>query len=51
MPGPQVCVGGCLRVVARGMAVGARLLGASGAPPPTVCPGMGGSGSLPLIRP
>ena len=51
MPGPQVCVGGCLRVVARGMAVGARFRGASGTPPPTVCPGMGGSGSLPLIRP
>ena len=51
MPGPQGCVGGCLRVVARGMAVGARLRGASGTPPPTVCPGMGGSGSLPLIRP
>ena len=51
MPGPQVCVGGCLRVVTRGMAVGARFRGASGTPPPTVCPGMGGSGSLPLIRP
>ena len=51
MPGPQVCVGGCLRVVTRGMAVGGRLRGASGTPPPTVCPGMGGSGGLPLIRP
>ena len=51
MPGPQVCVGGCLRVVAQGMAVGARFRGASGTPPPTVCPGMGGDGSLPLIRP
>ena len=51
MPGPQVCVGGCLRVVARGMAVGGRFRGASGTPPPTACPGMGGSGSLPLIRP
>ena len=51
MPGPQVCVGGCLRVVARGMAVGARFRGASGTPRPTVCPGMGGSRSLPLIRP
>ena len=39
------------RVVTRGMAVGARFRGASGTPPPTVCPGMGGSGSLPLIRP
>ena len=51
MPGPQVCVGGCLRVVARGMAVGARFSGASGTPPPAGCPGMGGSGGLPLIRP
>ena len=30
---------------------GANLRGASGTPPPTVCPGMGGDGSLPLIRP
>ena len=51
MPGPGVCVGGCLRVVTRGMGVGGRFRGASGTPPPTVCPGMGGSGSLPLIRP
>ncbi len=34
-----------------GKDVGASLRGASGTPPPTVCPGMGGSGSLPLIRP
>ena len=39
------------RVAARGMGVGASLRGASGTPPPTVCPGMGGGGSLPLIRP
>ena len=39
------------RVVTRGMAVGGRFRGASGTPPPTGCPGMGGSGSLPLIRP
>ena len=39
------------RVVTRGMAVGGRFRGASGTPPPTVCPGKGGSGSLPLIRP
>ena len=51
MPGPQVCVGGCLRVVARGMTVGGRFRGASGTPPPTVCPGMGGSGSLPSSGP
>ena len=30
---------------------GASLRGASGTPPPTGCPGMGGDGSLPLIRP
>ena len=30
---------------------GASLRGASGTPPPTVCPGMGGDGRLPLIRP
>ena len=29
----------------------ASLRGASGMPPPTVCPGMDGDGSLPLIRP
>ena len=39
------------RVATRGMGVGGRFRGASGTPPPTVCPGMGGSGSLPLIRP
>ena len=30
---------------------GASLRGASGTPPPTSCPGTGGDGSLPLIRP
>ena len=34
-----------------GKDVGASLRGASGTPPPTVCPGMGGGESLPLIRP
>ena len=34
-----------------GRGVGGRFRGASGTPPPTVCPGKGGSGSLPLIRP
>ena len=33
MPGPQVCVGGCLRVVTRGMAVGARFRGRRGRRP------------------
>ena len=35
----------------RGMGVGGRFRGASGTPPPTVCPGMGGDGRPPLIRP
>ena len=39
------------RVATRGMAVGGRFRGASGTPPPAVCPGMGGSGRPPLIRP
>ena len=39
------------RVVTQGMNVGGRFRGASGTPPPTVCPGKGGDGSLPLIRP
>ena len=39
------------RVTVRGMAVGGRFRGASGTPPPMGCPGMGGDGSLPLIRP
>ena len=39
------------RVVTRGMGVSGRFRGASGTPPPTGCPGKGGSGSLPLIRP
>ena len=51
MPGPQVCAGGCLRVVTRGLGVGGRFRGASGTPPPTGCPGAGGGGRSPLIRP
>ena len=39
---------GKARVVVGG---GARFRGASETPPPAVCPGMGGSGGLPLIRP
>ena len=39
------------RVAARGMAVSGRFRGESGTPPPTVCPGMGGDGRPPLIRP
>ena len=35
----------------RGMGVGGRFRGASGTPPPTGCPGTGGSGRPPLIRP
>ena len=41
MPGPQVCVGGCLRVAARGMAVGARLRGGVGDAAPYGLPGNG----------
>ena len=33
MPGPQVCVGGCLRVTARGMGVGGRFPGRRGRRP------------------
>ena len=33
MPGPQVCVGGCLRVVTRGMGVGGRFPGRRGRRP------------------
>ena len=49
VPGPPHGRGRACPV--RGMAVGGRFRGASGTPPPTVCPGTGGSGSLPLIRP
>ena len=34
-----------------GKGANASLRGASGTPPPTGCPGMGGDGNLPLIRP
>ena len=51
MPGPQVCVGGCLRVVAGDGRWRKVSRGVGDAAPSTVCPGMGGSGSLPLIRP
>ena len=51
MPGPQVCVGGCLRVVARGMAVGARFRGASGTPPPAVCREWAAAGASPSSGP
>ena len=51
MPGPQVCVGGCLRVVARGMAVGGRLRGASGTPCPTVCREWAAAGACPSSGP
>ena len=51
MPGPQVCVGGCLRVVTRGMAVGGRLRGASGTPRPAVCREWAAAGACPSSGP
>ena len=53
-PPPHPALRGHLPPMGKARAVvggGARFRGASGTPPPTVCPGMGGSGSLPLIRP
>ncbi len=50
-PSPKGEGKGCNRGIHPSRGVGARFRGASGTPPPTVCPGMGGSGSLPLIRP
>ncbi len=50
MPGPQVCVGGCLRCLP-GMAVGGKVSRGVGDAAPYGLPGMGGDGSLPLIRP
>ena len=51
-PSAEVGGSGSLRAGGyRGMGVGGRFRGASGTPPPTVCPGKGGSGSLSLIRP
>ena len=51
MPGPQVCVGGCLRVVTRGMAVGGRFRGASGTPPLRVARGRAATGACPSSGP
>ena len=50
-PSPKGEGKGCNRGIHPSRGVGARFRGASGTPPPTGCPGMGGSGSLPLIRP
>ncbi len=51
MPGLGVCVGGCLRVVTRGMGVGGRFRGASGTPPPTVCREWAAAGTCPSSGP
>ena len=51
MPGPQGCVGGGLRVVTRGMGIGARFRGASGTPPPTVCREWAAAGTCPSSGP
>ena len=53
-PAPHPALRGHLPPKGKARAVvggSARFRGASGTPPPTVCPGMGGSGGLPLIRP
>ena len=51
MPGPQVCVGGCLRVVARGMAVGARFPGRRGRRPLRVARERVAAGACPSSGP
>ena len=50
-PSPKGEGKGCSGGIHPSRGVGARFRGASGTPPPAACPGMGGSGSLPLIRP
>ena len=53
-PAPHPALRGHLPPRGKARAVvggGASLRGASGTPPPTGCPGAGGDGSLPLIRP
>ena len=51
MPGPQVCVGGCLRVVTRGMAVGGRLPGRRGRRPLRVAREWAATGACPSSGP
>ena len=51
MPGPQVCVGGCLRVVARGMAVGARFPGRRGRRPLRLAREWAAAGACPSSGP
>ena len=51
MPGPQVCGGGCLRVVTRGWVLAGGFAGRRGRRPLRFARGMGGSGRSPLIRP
>ena len=50
-PSPKGEGKGCSGGIHPSRGVGGRFRGAAGTPPPTVCPGMGGRGSLPLIRP
>ena len=50
-PSPKGEGKGCSGGIHPSRGVGAKFRGASGTPPPTACPGMGGDGSLPLIRP
>ena len=50
-PSPKGEGKGCSGGIHPSRGVGGRFCGASGTPRPTVCPGTGGSGSLPLIRP
>ncbi len=50
-PSPKGEGKGCSGGIHPSRGVGAKFRGASGTPPPTVCPGMGSDGRLPLIRP
>jgi len=51
MPGPQVCVGGCLRVFTRGMAVGARFPGRRGRRPLRLAREWAAAGACPSSGP
>ena len=51
MPGPQVCVGGCLRVTARGMGVGGRFPGRRGRRPLRLAREWAAAGACPSSGP
>ena len=51
MPGPQVCVGGCLRVVTRGMGVGGRFPGRRGRRPLRLAREWAAAGACPSSGP